>query len=665
MTGLRVWFLGLMMALLAYTPSPARAQNDDRVPRFEPSACPFDVPEDEHIDCGYMVVAQRHADPDGPTIRLAVAILKSHSASPAPDPVVYLEGGPGGSALEGWDHWLLSPFLASRDLVLVDQRGTGYSEPSLYCPESDDVTSEYLDDLLSDEEWERLGEEAAQACRDRLTGEGIDVSVFNSSENAADIDDLRAALGYEAINLYSISYGTFLAQVIMRDHPEGIRSVVLDSTVPLGVNMYEEYPANTARAFDTLFASCAADPACSEAFPDLEAEVYAFVERANEHPFWIWIRNPYTKQIVRSPMKGNDVLEILFQSLYDYTVIPYLPLMLHKAAHGDYRMLASYSEFYLKSWAESKFSLGMYYSVECRDEVIFNDQDAAREAADTFDKTRTLDDIDSIFATCALWDVGTAESLLNEQVASQIPTLVLAGGYDPITPPNWGRRVAESLPNSLFLEFPSLSHGTTLDECAGGIAASFVNHPDAALPTGCHDIMTKPEFATALTPVRSIYPLINAFLVDADWVQIGILVLLVLLSSLGAVVWPILRLAHLWRRRLEQPSIWVRLAAILGFLVSGWNLLFVIGLVAVIFIAFLDFENVALVFFGLPQWGAPLMLMPWVSIVSIIPLAILNVPIWRQPFWGWTGRVFYLVLLATAVGFGAWLVQWAMLGWPF
>ena len=206
--------------------------------------------------CGYLIVPEDRSDPDSQPISLHVAVFTSESEEPAPDPIVYLEGGPGGHALEIVPFIFedrIAPFLTNRHFIVFDQRVVGYSEPNLDCPELIALTHETLDQQLSVEEQRAGGLSASLACRDRLIGEGVNLKAYTSAENAADLNALRQALGYEEWNLYGISYGTRLALTAMRDHPEGIRSVVLDSAYPLQVDLPTSLLSNADRAFSQLF----------------------------------------------------------------------------------------------------------------------------------------------------------------------------------------------------------------------------------------------------------------------------------------------------------------------------------------------------------------------------------------------------------------------------
>ncbi|MCA9906963.1 MAG: alpha/beta fold hydrolase, partial [Anaerolineae bacterium] len=197
--------------------------------------------------------------------------------------------------------------LANHELVIFDQRGTGYSEPSLACPESEELMLSTLDEDLDSEQSKGLLLQMVTACHDRLRGEGIDLAAYNSRENAADVDDLRRALGYDQWDLYGISYGTRLAQTVMRDFPDGVRSVVLDSTYPLSADLTVDTIANMDRAFDTFFAGCAANAACSEAYPDLENRFFALADTLNATPILVPVLHVFTGQQLEALVDGDTM----------------------------------------------------------------------------------------------------------------------------------------------------------------------------------------------------------------------------------------------------------------------------------------------------------------------------------------------------------------------
>jgi len=262
-------FLGMIVFSLFFGVGTTRAQETGKlVPRFEPTTCPDDLASLPDFRCGYLVVPEDHQQPLDKTIRLMVAIARSKATAPEPDPVVLLVGGPGGRAVGSKGTSLLeSTIRERRDIVYLDQRGTGRSEPSLACPELDSMNSEAV--TRRDEGLLQLYIENMRACRDRLTASGINLKAYTSAQNAADVDALRQALGYTQINLWGTSYGTRLGLTIIRDFPTGIRSAILDSVYPPAVDIYRDTPANADRVFRVLFDRCASDVLCNLLYPDL------------------------------------------------------------------------------------------------------------------------------------------------------------------------------------------------------------------------------------------------------------------------------------------------------------------------------------------------------------------------------------------------------------
>jgi len=437
---------------------------------FEPSSCRFRIPAGVKVECGFLVVPENHSQPDGRTIRLHVAIFSTESDNPAPDPIVYLSGGPGQSplkiaqfAFEGF-----APFMANRDLILLDQRGVGYSEPALDCHELLELSYQTVQEDLPVDEIATLATEAAGVCRDRLLRQAVSLSAYTSAQSAADLNDLRLALGYEEWNLYGISYGTKLALTTMRDYPNGIRSVVLDSTYPLQVNLFAEVPANATRAFNVFFDSCAADAACNSAYPDLEAVFFDLVHELNDTPVNVPITvvNRFTLERLDSALiDGNRMVEMLFQSLYISEIIPFLPAMIFGISDGDLELLGFIAESYISGIEFG--SEGMYFSVQCGEEVPFRSPEEGAVAGEVYPEVQDWVDSDAFSTICLSWGAGKADPIENEPVVSDIRTLILAGEFDPITPPAWGELVAESLSNSFYFEFPDVGHGVSLSGLCG------------------------------------------------------------------------------------------------------------------------------------------------------------------------------------------------------
>ncbi|MCI0394914.1 MAG: alpha/beta hydrolase [Chloroflexi bacterium] len=468
---------------------------------WEEADCQFDIPAGQDVACGYLTVPEDRSQPDSPTIRLHVGIFRTPSDDPAPDPIIYLEGGPGGNALEPVSlifNRRFARFLENRDFIMVDQRGTGLSEPALDCPEVTKLGYELLDDDIGVEEGLELQLEAIFACHDRLEEEGINLAAYTSAANAADLNDLRQALGYEEWNLFGLSYGTRLAQTIMRDHPEGIRSVILDSVYPVQLDLYTAVPENASRAFQVLFEGCAADPACNAAYPDLENVLFEIVDELNASPVLIEITNPLTQESYDALLNGDSLVGFLFASLYSAEIIPVLPEIIYDAREGNFDTLALIQGSFLLN--ADFVSMGMQFSVQCGEEIPFSDEEEVAAAAEAHPELENF--IDSapnlgagIFAVCENWGAQEATAIENEPVLSNINTLILAGEYDPITPPAWGQLVSENLSNSFYLEFPGVGHGVSISgECPLSVVLSFLDDPSTEPDSSCIATMTGPQF---------------------------------------------------------------------------------------------------------------------------------------------------------------------------
>ena len=454
------------------------------VARFQYHPCQFGVPDGQTngqtIACGTLEVPERRYPRSERIVRLEVAILRASASPKQPDPIIYLAGGPGGRALEGdlswWDREFAAPLQDTRDIIFFDQRGAGLSTPSLSCGEFD-----FMYQLMKydseDDASVPLGE-----CRWRLT-QTADVEAYNSVENAADIVDLARALGYVQYNLYGVSYGTRLALTAMRDAPAMIRSVILDSTVPLQWNMYAEMSAGFESSLNAFLDACAADATCRSFAPDLRGTLHSVIARLEADPAIVPIEDVGFGVVYEVYVDGGAFLRLLFDAFYDTSILPEIPRGILQVARGDYRMISTLASYSSRNAGES---IGMYLSVQCRDEGAFNPHEAivpVRSFPVLAEESRET--VEQLHEDCATWAVPLAPPMENEPVVSDLPTLVLAGQFDPITPPSNGRRAAETLSRSTFIEFPGVGHGALVDVCARNIMSAFFDNPEAPVDTSC------------------------------------------------------------------------------------------------------------------------------------------------------------------------------------
>lgn len=480
----------------------ASAQGEYTI-RYRVGDCPFFFDEEADpataaaITCGYMEVPQDRSRPDGLQIEIAVAILPAQNGAPRPDPILYLEGGPGGGALFAAEDWLDSALTEAYTLILFDQRGTGFSWPNLGCPELDEADDS--DDAFF---------VALSDCRARLLEMGVDLAHYHSAASAQDVADLRRVLGIEQWNLLGISYGTRLALTVLRDAPDGVRSVVLDSVYPPNVNAYEEMALTFAGAITALLDGCAADRACNAAYPDLAETFYALLEELDEEPLYFYAGEIGTDEDIE--VDAFTFLDVITGALYDTDLIPSLPQLIIDTYEGDYELLLwnfllEDTEGYRRQrpdnaeWpddASLEDAQGMFYAVECYEEVPFADLDAAYARAAALHPLVAdylLQEVVQTLDACAVWLQEQAPLREAEPVYSDVPTLILAGEYDPVTPPAWARLAAQTLPNHVYVELPRGGHGlTTADDCITRIILAFLERPTQALRTRCIQRAVRP-----------------------------------------------------------------------------------------------------------------------------------------------------------------------------
>ncbi len=277
-------------------------------------------------------------------------------------------------------------------------------------------------------------------------------------------------LGIRQWNLIGFSYGTRLAQTVLQRHPQGVRSVVLDSVLPIDVN-YDETTASTLqRAIDALLNGCANDPTCDTRYPDLRARFAKLVADAD-------------RTGVAAPdrvLRGRDVVDAVGAGLQQPAVIPALPRIISEAAEGRLTGLLP-----LTRQAPSSFNWGLRLSIWCGEEMPF--ETASRMASQT-SPALGLGGVDNRTATpamCAAWRVSPADAMANEPVKSDVPVLVLAGEFDPVTPPAWGRRLLRTMPNARFVQIPGQSHGAMFNRCGGQVTLAFLHDPAAPLSGDC------------------------------------------------------------------------------------------------------------------------------------------------------------------------------------
>ncbi len=485
------------------TASPEPTATEQPVAAWEEAPCPMELPpgavEGEHITCGYVTVPEvrgtsGEGEPERHTIRLAAAVIHSASDDPTPDPLVMLAGGPGDSALTSFVQILASPgmegFWAERELVLVEQRGTRYSTPFLQCDEMSELKLDLLDENLGDEEEEALKLAAWTACRERFVEAGVDLAAYNSVENAADIVAVADALGYDQINLYGGSYGSLLAQHLMRDYPERVRSAILDAVSPLRHEPNLLYKAHAMDgALRLLFTRCQVDTACNETYPDLEQVYFDLVDRLNAEPATVQLQNPDTGEVYDLLLTGERLIAQTRDLLYVSSVLPILPGAIYDMAEGDFSLLALIQSQFM---FQLNLADGMYNSVICTELADFTAADMADAEGLYPEVAEVVEDLidEVMLQPCQVWGVEHLGDQVTKPVAGDIPTLLLSGEFDPTVPPHLSEVAAEQLTHAYLYTFPGVGHSVLgSSPCTQAMMLSFLDDPAQVPDASCLEEM--------------------------------------------------------------------------------------------------------------------------------------------------------------------------------
>ena len=458
--------------------------------------CWFDAPLARITHCAHFYPA---GDGHEPEPRLPVVVFRHIGLDHRSSPVLYLAGGPGGSAwlapgeVGSWYHWL-DTVDWPHDFVIFDQRGTGLSKPQLACPEARAVSTELLRDPVPAAQGMARGYAALKRCHQRLRDSGGKLDGYNTITSAQDIRDLMAALDGERWNLYGVSYGTRLAMEVQRRYPEGIRSVILDSVYPPDIDATMTWPWLLQRSVERLFETCREDAACREAHPRLRAHFAELLERLAEEPLRLSLPHPVSGKHMDIAVNDERFLYVIFDALYQWDLIGELPTIIDAAWAGNVRRLQPLVAMHVGGLFDPSFSEAVYVSVECHDAHPFDRQrylDAVRAHPLVASYTRAVADYD----VCDFWSSGRAPADFFEPVSSTLPTLILAGEMDPITPVEWAIEAAPGFPNGHLVRFPGIGHSVIdSDNCGVAVARRFLDRPHGNPALPCVDQLPPVQF---------------------------------------------------------------------------------------------------------------------------------------------------------------------------
>jgi pimeloyl-ACP methyl ester carboxylesterase len=443
-----------------------------KVPGAEPNSM-------ENALCGGLKVFENRAAQKGRKIELKIVVYPATGQNKSPDPLFYIAGGPGSSAIED------APYVAqdytkvreSRDLVFLDQRGTGGSH-ALNCTffNPSDLQS-YL------EYWNPL--EEVRKCRDALEKDA-DLRLYTTTIAMDDLDDVRAGLGYDKISITAGSYGTRAAQEYIRRHGAHVRAAILQGISMTGQFMPRDFPQQTERALQGVIDECLQDEACRAAFPNIKLEAKAVLEKLIGGRVEAEVKNPADGKPARVRLSRDLVAESIRYLLYSTGGASRVPLFIHTAAQGNFTPLAE-AALYFRREIVGSGATGLYLSITCAEDLPWiKPGEGERDVEKTFLGGYRLRQQRE---ACALWRQGEIPKDYSQPTRSDVPALILTGQWDPVTPPVYGDMIAKNFPNSLHIVVPSGGHGFGgLDglDCLNNLMAQFIERASVkGLDTSC------------------------------------------------------------------------------------------------------------------------------------------------------------------------------------
>ncbi len=489
-------FPAMLLLLIGIMAGCAEApRKSNTAPQIQMSPCQLSAPGSATrlpAQCGKFAVYENRAARSGRKINLRVAVIPALSRTPQPDPIVYIAGGPGDASTE--DYVTMSSAFRRmnerRDVILVDQRGTGHSHP-LRCKEPENE---------SDSNSKEFDKSAIEQCLKQLDA---DTRLYTTQAAVDDLDEVRSALGYETINLYGVSYGTRIVQTYLRSYPKRVRTAIMDGIVPQDAPLGATMASDAQRALEAIFARCASNADCNRAFPNLPGALDALLKRVETAPVQVTIDDPSTGKPTKILFTRNRLGGAIRLFSYSTETAALLPLLIHDAyATGDFRHLAAQSMI-VSEQVMGSINIGLHHSVVCAEDVPFYKQNGKFVGDVQAEKNAYLGEAyQELEKVCQYWPAARVSPDFKQLVKSDRPVLLISGELDPVTPPACATRIASALPNSMNLVAPGQGHGNIIRGCIYKIATDFVESGTVAgLNTGCiQNIKPAPFFLSYTGP---------------------------------------------------------------------------------------------------------------------------------------------------------------------
>lgn len=434
--------------------------------------CNCSEPVYETVD-GILEVPENRENPNSRTLNLVYKILKAKKPDSLKAPIVFLQGGPGGATLIMEEYWKNHPLRNDRDIILMDQRGTGESEAN--CTKIGNSLFAVMRQDLSITEDVIASNKLLTECKETMKADGVDLAGYNSRENAADFEDLRKALGYKKWNLFGGSYGSRLGLTIMRDFPNGVRSAVLSAILPPEANYFNDFNQNFENSLFVVLDRCSKNQECNQRFPNMKERFVNVLKKLQATPIQFDYKG---KPFV---LNTHDAYLLFFVSLYDRDYIANLPLLIEAMEKGEIEIIVNT----LKAFDSfsNLINQPMNLSVMAYEELRFNDINAiARSINDS--EIGFVYPPDIYTDLLKNWHSFRATDIEDQPVVSTIPTLMTSGNLDHVTPTKYAKATIKHLSNGYELIFEDEAHNL-YNDCFYQIAEEFLNDPSSKPDMEC------------------------------------------------------------------------------------------------------------------------------------------------------------------------------------
>lgn len=462
-----------LIAVIIFFQQITTAHQKGYVPKIEPCACAFKADSSLKTRCAYLIVPENRNKPNGKTIKLPFIYVESKNPNKHKDPVLYTAGGPGASSLRGVRFIHERAFFKDRDYIAFEQRGTEFALPRLDCFEVNDAIKEAYRKGLNKDSMILAG---VKACRKRLAGEGIDLDAYNTIENAADIEDLRRALNIDSINLIGISYSGGLMMTVMRNYPQHIRSVVLDSALPGFVNYEEDALFSINEAFNRIFSNCDRDSTDKALYGNLKERFQQYFTSIGNQNFYINYQEKGKPGSIRIKYTRDELLDMLVDKLQSNRELKNIPYIINQVIAGK-------RDGYMKEYFDGVFgagtsSNGMRYSMYCSEQIAYASQALIGKQNEFFPYFSGYHFNDADHPLCSCWNVKPVDPIAKTPVFSNIPVLLGSGDTDPYCRPVYNDIIHHYMPNSQRLLFIDKTHAPLLNTRDGDeLIAKFIENP--------------------------------------------------------------------------------------------------------------------------------------------------------------------------------------------